>query len=372
MDARAGLRRRDRRHLAGPRRPATSTSGARATSARVHTLLADLRRPDPDVGARQLADAPGRSPAGGAALLRRAGEGRASAATSRPAWSSPCWPRPPSSRCSSRCGRSARRTVARTSAPFLVLTPAAVFMAVSADALFAAVVAWGLACLALGATAAARGRQVGWSALAGLLLGSARDDVLRPAAGRAARASPCWSSRGRGCRSRSPAVTALAVVLAFAAGGLLVVGGLPGAQRPLLGRHRRRPPGVVLDVGQPRRARRLRRPDARRRASGSWSPQRRRADRVVLLLVSAAATAIVLADVSRMSKAEVERIWLPFVPWLMLSVALLPRAVAALGRCSSRSSARWWCSSCSTRAGDVPLSRSRMVTVRERLVTVRA
>ena len=39
--------------------------------------------------------------------------------------------------------------VARRAAPFLVLTPAAVFMAVSADALIAAVVAWGLACLAL-------------------------------------------------------------------------------------------------------------------------------------------------------------------------------------------------------------------------------
>ena len=25
-----------------------------------------------------------------------------------------------------------------------------------------------------------------------------------------------------------------------------------------------------------------------------------------------------------MSKAEVERIWLPFAPWLLLSVALLP------------------------------------------------
>jgi hypothetical protein len=44
----------------------------------------------------------------------------------------------------------------------------------------------------------------------------------------------------------------------------------------------------------------------------------------VVLLVSAAAFAVVVADVSRMSKAEVERIWLPFVPWLLLSVALLP------------------------------------------------
>ena len=34
--------------------------------------------------------------------------------------------------------------------------------------------------------------------------------------------------------------------------------------------------------------------------------------------------AILVADLSRMSKAEVERIWLPFVPWLLLGAALLP------------------------------------------------
>ena len=51
---------------------------------------------------------------------------------------------------------------------------------------------------------------------------------------------------------------------------------------------------------------------------------RGRADRVVRWLVGAAAAAVLLADASRMSKAEVERIWLPFVPWLLLSVALLP------------------------------------------------
>ena len=62
---------------------------------------------------------------------------------------------------------------ARRAAPFLVLTPAAVFMAVSADAVLAAVAAWGLACLAIGATRAARAPAVAWSALAGLLLGSA-------------------------------------------------------------------------------------------------------------------------------------------------------------------------------------------------------
>jgi hypothetical protein len=34
---------------------------------------------------------------------------------------------------------------------------------------------------------------------------------------------------------------------------------------------------------------------------------------------------VVAADLSLMSKAEVERIWLPFVPWLTLGIALLPR-----------------------------------------------
>ena len=34
--------------------------------------------------------------------------------------------------------------------------------------------------------------------------------------------------------------------------------------------------------------------------------------------------AIAAADASGMSKAEVERIWLPFMPWLLVSCALLP------------------------------------------------
>jgi hypothetical protein len=51
---------------------------------------------------------------------------------------------------------------------------------------------------------------------------------------------------------------------------------------------------------------------------------RRGADRTVVVLSGAAVVIVLLADLSQMSKAEVERIWLPFVPWLMLSTALLP------------------------------------------------
>ena len=48
---------------------------------------------------------------------------------------------------------------------------------------------------------------------------------------------------------------------------------------------------------------------------------------------AAAALAVVAADASRMSKAEVERIWLPFVPWLLL-VDRLPARSGGAGRCS--------------------------------------
>jgi hypothetical protein len=33
---------------------------------------------------------------------------------------------------------------------------------------------------------------------------------------------------------------------------------------------------------------------------------------------------VLAAELSQMSKGEVERIWLPFVPWLLVACALLP------------------------------------------------
>jgi hypothetical protein len=49
-------------------------------------------------------------------------------------------------------------------------------------------------------------------------------------------------------------------------------------------------------------------------------------DRRVWLLVGGILTVVALADVSGMSKAEVERIWLPFVPWAVLATAGLSAA----------------------------------------------
>jgi hypothetical protein len=41
-------------------------------------------------------------------------------------------------------------------------------------------------------------------------------------------------------------------------------------------------------------------------------------------LVGGALVAVTLANASGMSKAEVERIWLPFVPWVLAATAMLP------------------------------------------------
>jgi hypothetical protein len=51
----------------------------------------------------------------------------------------------------------------------------------------------------------------------------------------------------------------------------------------------------------------------------------------LVLLCAAAAMAVLIADLSGLSKAEVERIWLPFAVWLIAGAGLLPARQV-----------RWW------------------------------
>ncbi|GAB2768885.1 hypothetical protein GCM10027020_22420 [Nocardioides salsibiostraticola] len=216
-------------------------------------------------------------------------------------------------------------SLARLAAPFLVFTPAAVFMAVSADAMFAAVAAWGLAALAVAATRTSTIRMVAWSLVAGLLLGycvmlSYGLPLLGLLAVTVLFLAKQW-------RPLPVAVLgALIVVGGFAAYGfywweaypVLVdrywdgvaavrpqaywffgdIGALLFSAGPLLGA------GLAYAIG-----------DRRRLVS---------VERVALFLAGAAALSVLIADLSRMSKSEVERIWLPFIPWMTLSLALLP------------------------------------------------
>lgn len=208
----------------------------------------------------------------------------------------------------------------RRAAPFLTLTPAVVFMAVSADGLFAAVAAWGLACLAL---ATRGGRRLLWAVPAGLLLGAAvMMSYGLPLLGLLALAVLL---AGRAWRPLPvAALAALAVVLGFAVAGFSWWEAYPvlhdrywdgiASIRPASYWMWGNLAALLISAG-PFVAAGLAQVAARPRAT----------ERTVLLLVGAAALAIVLADVSRMSKAEVERIWLPFMPWLTLGLGGLDR-----------------------------------------------
>jgi hypothetical protein len=54
-------------------------------------------------------------------------------------------------------------------------------------------------------------------------------------------------------------------------------------------------------------------------------------NRSVWLLTGSAVAAVAVADLSGLSKGEVERIWLPFVPWILLATAVFG-ATRARGR----------------------------------------
>ncbi len=53
--------------------------------------------------------------------------------------------------------------------------------------------------------------------------------------------------------------------------------------------------------------------------------------RVVAVLGTAGWAMVLAADLSQMSRAEVERIWLPFIPWLLVPCALLDRRWRRVG-----------------------------------------
>lgn len=216
---------------------------------------------------------------------------------------------------------------ARMAAPFTAAAPTAIWIAVSADGYFAGVAAWGIALLALAASRTVRwpavaavsaGLVLGWAIFLNyglLLMGLLALAVLLAVGDRKASVAALAAA--------VPA--ALAVVAAFAATGFWWFDGYTLVQqRYWQGIALNRPfqywswanlasvacaiglgsvagLGRVLDIG------------AIRRRSG------------LHLLVLAALTAIVCADLSMLSKAETERIWLPFTVWLTAAPALLPR-----------------------------------------------
>jgi hypothetical protein len=207
---------------------------------------------------------------------------------------------------------------ARAALPFLVFAPMALWLATSADALFAGVAAWGTM-LTILATDRARSNRDALAVAGGLLLGVAAFlsygvvlIALVPVSIALAR------------RSVRPLIVAAGVAalvgLAFAAAGFSWLAGLSSARAQYLaGASAYRPqsyfllgnlgafaivlgPAVAVAFGRLR-------------------------DRRVWILVAAALAAVAVADVTALSKGEVERIWLPFAPWIVAATAaFVPRA----------------------------------------------
>lgn len=219
---------------------------------------------------------------------------------------------------------------ARRAAPFLVLAPAAVWVGASADGYFAAVAAWSVALLALAVT----GRSVAWAAGGGLLYGLTCYLSYGLTLFALIAAAVLWAGRHR-VRAR-PVLPVLFLAGAAVVPVVFTRAGFDWWEgyRLLVTRYYQgvggtRPYGywvwanlacTVLITGPATVA------GLRRAALLGIRPRTAPRDGARLaLLVAAALLALLVADLSGMSKAETERIWLPFAMWLLAAGAFLPR-----------------------------------------------
>ncbi len=231
---------------------------------------------------------------------------------------------------------------ARSAAPYLAMAPAAIWLAVSADAFFAGVTAWAVAALAVGLGSSRRRPIVVFAAGVlfgfGIYLNYGLVLMAIPAAAVAAL---------RGVRAVWPAVLgALAVVAAFTASGFWWLEGYHlVVERYYQGIATERPvsywiwanlAATVCAVGLASAAAVHRLPGAlaipgpgevRTGPGGALRRWRARADPAAVVAL-AGLGALLLADLSGLSKAETERIWLPFDVWVLAGTALLPARTA--------------------------------------------
>ncbi|MEV0355681.1 hypothetical protein AB0H71_06400 [Nocardia sp. NPDC050697] len=210
------------------------------------------------------------------------------------------------------------RDRARAALPYLALAPAALWIAVSADAVFAAVAAWAVALLAIATRPGRAPVALGAGVLFGVALNLNYGLILMGIPAVAVLIA------GRTARPLLPALAgALAVVAAFAAAGFWWLDGYHlVVERYYQGIATTRPlaywwwgnlaatvcaVGLAAVAALPRVVGRLRALDP------------------AAILVAAGLCALLAANISGLSKAETERIWLPFDIWVLAGTAFLPR-----------------------------------------------
>lgn len=208
--------------------------------------------------------------------------------------------------------------VARRAVPFLALAPVAPWVATSFDALFLGVGAWAVALLAIAVRRTGRPRDtaaVGAGLLGGILLFLTYGLLPLGAVALAVVVRTRWR------RPLALAVVGMgAVVAGFAAVGFWWPAGFAATHHQYVsGAASIRPtvyflvadlvvlsvvvgPATLVALAAVRRVRR----------SG------------VALLVGAALLAVAVSDLSGYTKGEVERIWLPYTPWLLVANVVHP------------------------------------------------
>jgi methylthioxylose transferase len=223
---------------------------------------------------------------------------------------------------------------ARAAAPFAAIAPAAVWIATSADALFAGVGAAAVALFAvathkrpgmapIGGTAGRSARRSeGLALAAGAVFGV--ELMLTYGAVPLAALLAAIAIRARRAALLAPALLGAAAVLgAVALAGFAWWDGLRATHHLYAaGVAARRPYAAFLLIDLAAFAVALG-PAAAAGLAKVRSP-------ATLTLVAGAVVAVAAADLSGFSRGETERIWLPFAPWFLLAAGALPRARAWL------------------------------------------
>jgi methylthioxylose transferase len=213
--------------------------------------------------------------------------------------------------------------MARRAAPFVALGPVAIWIAVSADAYFAGVAAWGLALLALASAGSVRFPV--WAAVSAGMLLSCSTYLDYGLALMVVPALAVVVVTGNYRSLIGATLGALAVVVTFTGLGFWWLDGLSLVrQRYWSGIATDRPfsywawgnlasltcaIGIAAAIG-------LRR---------AFNATALRTHTGINVLLAAFVVVVLAADGSGLSKAETERIWLPFAVWLVAAPALLPR-----------------------------------------------
>jgi hypothetical protein len=210
---------------------------------------------------------------------------------------------------------------ARRAAPALVLLPAAVWAGTSLDGLFAGIAASGLALAALAAIRSSRSHALGAGVVLGVALLFSYGTVLFVAMAGVVVVIVVARGRGRAVRLLGPLAAGLLAPLSLAAAftGFWWIDGLDATRHAYWsGVGGDRPAAYLTLVGNPAALALTTGPAVAAGLATTLTAANRR-DWQARLLPAVALAALVAANLSQMSRGEVERIWLPFVPLLALA-----------------------------------------------------